>query len=458
MKVFFRVLPRLIAAYLLSIRYFFTFWWYTFLRFLTGANKDTFAQSPFTLGAWCFRRMLEDLGATYVKVGQIMSTRPDILPPWMIDELVKLQDSVPPFNSKLIPAEFEKAFGRQPEEIFAEFDDKPIASASVAQVHEARLKSGEKVAVKIRRPGVKEKAELDLEVMDLFARSICIIPSIRLTSPVEAVEEFAKSIKGQLDLKNEAENNHRFHENFRNNPKVIFPKLYEEYCAENILTMEFIEGYKLADIDKTNSDPKELARQGLRAIFQMIYIDGFVHADLHPGNLRFFDDNVVCYFDLGMVAELTDEDRERFVESFMAMAQNDGKMVAKLMADYAPYQNIQDWDAYEKDVAEYVNTYFGKPLNEIEISVAIAKVTNTMRKHHVRADATYTVFCVAMLVAEGLGRKLYPEIDLNAELFPYLQDIFQKIMARRAAEAKAQKSAEKPAETGAPAAASQSQA
>lgn len=437
MSAFFRITPRLIAVYLLSVRYFFTFWWYTFLRFVSGANKDTFARSPFTLGAWCFRRMLEDLGATYVKVGQIMSTRPDILPPWMIEELEKLQDSVPPFDSKLIPAEFEYAFGKQPDEIFAEFGPEPIASASVAQVHEAKLKSGERVAVKIRRPGVAEKADLDLEVMSVFAKSICIIPSIRLTSPVEAVEEFGKSIKGQVDLRNEAENNRRFHENFKDNPKIIFPKLYDDYCAENILTMEFIEGYKLSEIDKTNSDPKELARHGLRAIFKMIYIDGFVHADLHPGNLRFFDDNVVCYFDLGMVAELTDEHRERFIESFMAMAQNNGKEVARLMAEYAPFHRIQDWDEYEKDITERVNEYFGKPLNEIEISVAVGKMVNTLRKHHVRVDATYTVINVAMLVAEGLGRKLYPEIDLNGELFPYLQDIFQKMMARRAAEAKA---------------------
>ena len=436
---------RLFGIYVLAVRYFFTFWWYTALRLLTGANKDGFAQGPLTLGGWCFRRMLEDLGATYVKVGQIMSTRPDLFPPWLTDELEKLQDAVPPFDAKLIPGEFAKAFGRQPGEIFAEFDYKPIASASVAQVHAAKLKSGERVAVKIRRPGVKEKAERDLHVMAVFAKSVCIIPSVRLTSPVETVEEFAKSIRGQLDLRNEASNNKRFVENFKDMPKVRFPTLYPDYCAENILTMEFIEGCKLAEISKTNSSPEELARQGLRAIFKMIYVDGFVHADLHPGNLRFFDDNVVCYFDLGMVAELTDEHRERFIESFMAMATNDGKKVARLMADYSPYQRIQNWEEFEKDVAGIINDYFSKPLNEIEISVAIGTMINTLRKHHCRVDATYTVINVAMLVAEGLGRKLYPEINLNEEVLPYLQNVFQEMMARRAAEAKARKAAEAPA-------------
>ncbi|MEW6776963.1 MAG: AarF/UbiB family protein [Bdellovibrionota bacterium] len=444
-KYFFYSALRLIESYLLALRYFFVYWWWTAGRILFGAHKDSFNKDAFTLGAWCFRRMLESLGATYVKMGQIMSTRPDIFPPFLIDELKLLQDHVPPFDSALIPGEFILAFGKKPSEIFEKFNETPIASASVAQVHEAYLKTGERVAVKIRRPGMKQKVDYDLAVMRIFAKSISFIPTVAITSPVESVEEFGKAIQGQLDLRNEAENNRRFQEKFKGNAFVRFPKLYEDYCSENILTMEFVVGYKVEDVGKSNCSPELLARHGLHAIFQMIYRDGFVHADLHPGNILFQDGNVAVYLDLGMVAELTDHHRERFIEAFMAMANNDGKTVARLMADYSPTPHkIKDWAAYERDVAAHISQYFSKPLNEIEISVGVGKMVNILRKHRVRVDASYTVVNVALLVAEGMGRRLYPQINLNQELYPFLSELFQEMMRRRTAKAAASKAVASP--------------
>ena len=433
LKYFFYSALRLLATYSLTVKYFFVYWYWSWRRWLFGSKQHAFNRDPFALGAWCFRRMLEELGATYVKVGQIMSTRPDIFPPWMIDELRLLQDQVPPFDSKLIPGEFLIAFGKRPEEIFAKFSEKPIASASVAQVHEAYLKTGERVAVKIRRPGMKQKVEYDLSVMRIFARSISMIPSVGVTSPVESVEEFGKAIQNQLDLRNEARNNRRFNGNFKDNPYVKFPRLYEEFCTENVLTMEFVTGFKDTELDRTDCDRKLLARYGLRAIFQMIYKDGFVHADLHPGNLLFNNGNVVTYLDLGMVAELTDQHREQFIETFMAMADNNGKKVARLMADNAPSHKIKDWGAFERDIAGHINEFFSKPLNEIEISVAVGKMVNILRRHRCRVESAYTVVNVALLVAEGLGRKLYPEINLNQELYPYLAELYQEMMKRRMA-------------------------
>lgn len=434
MKFLFYFTYRLASVYfLVTWQFAFVFPWWTIRRYAGGAHRDSFNQSTWTLLGHCFRQTLEGLGATYVKIGQIMSTRPDIFPPWLITELEKLQDAVPPFDSRLIPAEFEKAFGKSPAEIFDRFNETPIASASVAQVHEAWLPSGEHVAVKIRRPGMVEKAEYDLSVMRAFAWSISFIPTVKATSPVESVEEFGKAIRGQLDLRNEARNNKRFHENFANNDHIHFPDLHEDLCTVNILTMEFIDGYKLGEIADKKFNKQVLARQGLRAIFQMIFKDGFVHADLHPGNVRFLEGDVAVYLDLGMIAELTDEARERFIETFMAMADNDGKTVARLMYRYAPWQDVRDYDAYEKDVIRHVDFLFGKPLNEIEVSHAVGKMINILRKHRVRTDATYTVVNISMLVAEGLGRALWPEINLNEELYPYMAAVFQDIMKRRVA-------------------------
>ncbi len=450
MKKFFYSALRLVTIYLLVIKYGFIFTGLTISRFLPGGKKDAYNENAFTRFAYCFRRMLEDLGATFIKMGQIMSTRPDIFPPFFIEELKNLQDNVPPFDPLLIPREFQLAFGKQPAEIFAEFSEKPIASASVAQVHEARLKTGERVAVKIRRPGVKQKVEYDLAVMRIFAQSISFIPSVEVTSPVESVEEFGNAIKGQLDLRNEAANNRRFRKNFEGNQFVGFPKLIDDYCAENILVMEFVTGYHIDDVAKTDCDPKELARHGLRAIFQMIYRDGFVHADLHPGNFLFNNGNHVTYLDVGMVASLTDKDRENFIEAFMAMANNDGRKVAELMMNFAPSHRITNFEEYAKDVAAHVNEFFGKPLNEIEISIAVAKMVNILRKHRVRVNAAYTVVNVGLLVSEGVGRTLYPEINLNQELYPYLTELFQEMMKRRMAKMQAEMAAKKAA-AGAPA-------
>ncbi len=443
MKKFFYSGLRLVAIYLLVIKYSFVFAGLTVSRFLPGGKKDGHNENAVARFSYCFRRMLEDLGATFIKMGQIMSTRPDIFPPAFIEELKHLQDNVPPFDPKLLPREFELAFGKQPSEIFAEFNVTPIASASVAQVHEAKLKTGERVAVKIRRPGVKQKVEYDLSVMHTFAKSISFIPSVEVTSPVESVEEFGNAIKGQLDLRNEANNNRRFHKNFAGNKFVGFPKLYDDYCAENILTMEFVTGYHIDDVAKTDCDPKELARYGLRAIFQMIYKDGFVHADLHPGNFLFNNGNHVTYLDVGMVATLTDKDRENFIEAFMAMANNDGRKTAECMMNFAPSHRITDYEDYVKDVSEHVNEFFSKPLNEIEISIAVAKMVNVLRKHRIRVNAAYTVVNVGLLVSEGVGRTLYPEINLNAELYPYLAEVFQEMMKRRMAKMQAEAAARK---------------
>jgi len=231
------------------------------------------------------RALLRGLGATYVKVGQIMSTRPDLLPPHVIAALETLQDDVGAFAYRHVERTFRDDFGRVPEEVFATFDRQPIASASVAQVHRATLPDGREVAVKVRRPRVEQIVEFDLGIMRALARVIALVPSFRLLAPVESVDEFGRAIRTQIDLTVEADNNRRFHRNFASMTDVGLPDLVPQLCSARVLTMTFVRGVKLMEHRKVGADPSRLARIGFQLLLKMVFEDGFVHADLHPGNI-----------------------------------------------------------------------------------------------------------------------------------------------------------------------------
>ena len=233
----------------------------------------------------CVLNLFRRLGATFIKVGQIMSTRPDLLPPHIIQALAKLQDDVGPFPFAQVRTTIEEDFGRELSSLFTEFSPLPIASASVAQVHKARLPSGELVAVKVRRPDIEELCTFDLGVMRLYARVLELIPSLRLLAPLDSVEQFGRAIRMQLDFTVEAQNNRRFTRNFATLPEVCLPRLYDDLCSRRVLVMEFIDGVKILDFKRSGVEPRRLGLLGFRVMLKMIFADGFVHADLHPGNI-----------------------------------------------------------------------------------------------------------------------------------------------------------------------------
>src|SRR6478609_512205 len=278
--------------------------------------------------ARCFVGLFRALGATFVKVGQIMSTRPDLFPPHLIAALETLQDNVGPFAWDEVQRTFLEEFGKPPEELFAEISPVPIASASVAQVHKARLKDGRIVAVKVRRPKLDELVAFDLKVMRGFAHVMAVIPSIGLMAPVESVEEFGRGIKMQLDFTIEARNNRKFAENFKDDRDVIFPELIDGLCSARVLTMEFVDGTKILNFRQTPADPKRLAAIGFRVMLKMVFEDGFVHADLHPGNIFITRDDRVAILDLGLVGELDDTHRAGFARYFAAWVSGDGATMA----------------------------------------------------------------------------------------------------------------------------------
>jgi len=365
------------------------------------------------------RALIRGLGTTYVKVGQIMSTRPDLLPPHVVRALESLQDDVGAFAYRDVARTFAEDFGRPPEEVFARFERAPIASASVAQVHRAVLADGREVAVKVRRPRIEQLVSFDLAVMRLFARAVALVPSFRLLAPVESVDEFGRAIRTQIDLTVEAGNNHRFRANFAGDADVELPDLVPELCSRRVLTMSFVHGVKLLEHRRVEADPTRLARIGFRLLLRMVFEHGFVHADLHPGNILVTERGTVALLDLGLTAELDEHHRRIFALYFSAWAQGDGATMARLMTDFSPSARVADYASYQADIERFVARYHGKALGEVAVSQVVFDMMGILRRHRVRVNATFTMVNIAIAVTEGIGKQLDPRLDLLNEALPF---------------------------------------
>ncbi|HMF40101.1 MAG TPA: AarF/UbiB family protein [Polyangia bacterium] len=376
--------------------------------------------------AWLGRVIVDlfrQLGATFIKVGQIMSTRPDLIPEYVSSALAELQDQVGPFPFQEVVRAVEADLGRPLSSIYAEFAPVPIASASVAQVHKARLPDGRIVAVKVRRPDVVEICTFDLVVMRLWARLIARIPSISTLSPIETLEEFGRAVFAQLDFRVEAANNRRFRDNFKGHTDVVFPEVVGALSGERILTMSYIAGTKILSTAATRSDPKRVARLGLATLLKMIFEDGFVHADLHPGNIFITPDDKLALLDLGLVGELDEPHRKGFSRLFAAWAQRDGDGMARVIHQLSA-SNVGDPDPERFErlraaMIEFVGRYWGQRLGDVQVGRVLMDMLAIMRRHRVRVNATFTIVNIAIAVTEGIGKQLDPELDLMHEALPY---------------------------------------
>jgi len=402
-------------------------WWWLFLGRSGVERRRTW------LGA-CVVAAFRDLGATFIKIGQIMSTRPDLVPVHVCRALESLQDDVGAFSFFAVRRTLHQDFGRPAEELFADLAPVPLASASVAQVHKARLADGRVVAVKVRRPDVVELCAFDLGVLRAGARVLGALPFLDLLSLPEVVDEFGRALAAQLDFRIEARHNRRFRENFQSVPDVMFPAVLDELSSERVLTMEFVEGRKVLEAGAKRQDPERLARLGLRALLKMIFDDGFVHADMHPGNVLITSDGRLALLDVGLVGELDDARRQAFGRFFAAWAQRDGDGMARIMLELAeatgeaPEVAQGRFEAFRADVIAFIGRFWGQRLGEVQLGRVLFDLLGILRRHRIRVAAAFTTVNVAIAMTEGIGRQLDPTLDLAAEALAWFS-------ARRAASA-----------------------
>jgi ubiquinone biosynthesis protein len=404
-----------IAAYLLgeSIR----FMWRLLLNKLRRRSCSRRALLGQALAELC-----DSLGATFIKIGQILSTRCDLLPPEVIQPLIRLQDCTRPFAFRSVPTIIKAEFGRSLTEIFAEFEQKPLSSASVASVYQARLQNGQKVAVKIRRPDVVRKVRNDLRIMRLMARGLARLPAMKLVPVVDMIDEFGRVIERQLDFRLEAMNNRQFQEHFSQNDQVLIPALVEEYCSEAVLSMEFLEGLVRSDqLDWEESEYQESLKTGLRALYSMIFLKGFIHCDMHPGNFYFRKGGDVIILDMGFVASLNQNDRYQFSRFFFGIARNNGKDCARILYETASYKTMNfNRDAFNQAVIDLIDRSAGSNAAEFQVALFASQLFDIQRRHGLRGSTNFTMAILSLLVFEGIAKQFYPHLDFQSEARPFL--------------------------------------
>jgi ubiquinone biosynthesis protein len=375
------------------------------------------------------REALQELGPIYVKFGQSVSTRQDLLPEDVGSELAKLQDQVPPFPSEQALAEVERAFGRPAAAVFRDFQPEALAAASIAQVHAARLPTGEEVVVKILRPGVREQVERDLEVLYAFARlAERWWPGSRRLRPVALVAEYEKTILNELDLMRETANAAQLRRNFEGDPKIYVPQVYWDYCRPNVMAIERIHGIPVDDMAALRAarvNIPRLAANGVAIFFTQVFRDNFFHADMHPGNI-FVDARdpeypKYCAVDFGIVGTLTDSDRRYLAGNFLAFFERDYHRVAQLHVDSGwvpPGTRVDEFEAAIRSVCEPV---FNKPLKDISFGQVLLRLFQTARQFDMEIQPQLMLLQKTLVQIEGLGRTLYPELDLWETGLPVLR-------------------------------------
>ncbi|MEM7051257.1 MAG: AarF/UbiB family protein [Acidobacteriota bacterium] len=366
--------------------------------------------------------LAESLGATFVKMGQILSSRPDLLPPEVIAPLSRLQENVRPFDARRVPRLLERAFGRPFDQLFEDFDLDPLSAASIAQVHSALLSDGRRVAVKIRRPGLERKVRDDFRLLGLFAAAVDWLPAMRTVPLRMLIDEIGGPVREQLDLAREAENNRRFRKNFEGADYVRFPVLVEELCCESVLTMELLEDLKKVDDQTVPQEERVVAATaGLRGLYRMIFHDGFVHADMHPGNVFLRQWGEFIILDLGLVAALDDDDLQHFVDFFFGMVNNKGRECARVVIDTAIHLTADfDREAFDQAMIEMIDSRAKMKASDFEVSGFAFDLFNTQRRHGVRGSTKFTMVLLSLIVFEGIVKQLDPERDFQSEARGYL--------------------------------------
>lgn len=367
---------------------------------------------------WLLRVAMTTLGATFVKLGQVMSTRIDLFSPPIIEALRALQDELPPFAFEHVERSIRRDLGKRIASVFAEFDRAPVAAASVAQVHRARLHDGCEVAVKVLRPNIREMVERDASVLLAFARLLDLHPTARLSNPLGHLEEFVAGIREQTDLRVERRNYERFARDFADDPQVVFPEVIGRLSSEHVLTMSFVRGYKVDALPEGYLDRHGDIVGRLSSMFmKMTFETGFLHADLHPGNFVLLDDGRVAVFDVGLVKELDDALLDEFVDWNRCMVMGSGADYVAHMKTYHDYmEGTVDWDALVRDADAFAESFRGLSKMEMDLGKLVNDAFALGRKYAVRPNVGFTLVMVGIITSEGVGKLLDPDADLFAQL------------------------------------------
>jgi ubiquinone biosynthesis protein len=382
------------------------------------------------------RRALEDLGPIFVKFGQMVSTRRDLLPDDIADELVKLQDKVPPFSGKQAVAQIEKAFGSPVSELFLDFDETPLASASVAQVHTAKLLDGTEVVVKVLRPRIEKIIRRDVQLLATIARlAQRYSKETRRLRPVEVADEFRKTIYDELDLTREAANASQLRRNFIDSHQLYVPEVYWDLCRQNVMVIERIYGTNVGKVDELKArgiSMQMLGERGVEIFFTQVFRDNFFHADMHPGNIFVSPEGQYIAVDFGIMGTLTTQDQRYLAENLLAFFNRDYRRVAELHVESEWVPKTTRVDEFEAAIRTVSEPIFEKPLAEISFGHFLLRLFQVARRFDMEVQPQLVLLQKTLLNIEGLGRQLYPELDLWTTAKPYMEDWMKQQIGPRA--------------------------
>ncbi len=373
-------------------------------------------------------RALEDLGPTFIKLGQMLSTRVDLFPPDWIAAFEKLQDEVPPMDFEALREQLTEDLGQPPEEVFAEIEHRALAAASIAQVHKARLEDGSQVVLKVRRPGITKVVEADLRLLSRLAEiAENNAPELRRYRPSEVVRQFSLSLRRELDLEGEGRHAERIARALENEPDVVIPRIYWQWTCERLNVQQFIEGIsgrRLVRERPEGYDLKQVARRGSRIVLQMVLVEGFFHADPHLGNFIVLPGNRLAMVDFGMVGRLSDSRREEIIDLLYGLLKKDSARVLEVLLDWA-HDGKLDEDALQLDIEQFLDHYHGLSLKQLKFTSLLIALTGILREYRLILPPDLALLFKTLLTLDGVGRRLDPDFNIVKEATPFMERLIR---------------------------------
>jgi len=376
------------------------------------------------------RMAMEELGPTFIKLGQVLSTRPDLIPKDYAQEFIRLQDKVPPVDIKAVQQQLFHQLGRPMEVLFAAFEPVPLAAASVGQVHRARLHSGEDVVVKIQRPGIATVIETDLDILMALAYLVeNHLPAGLVADPIAVVREFRRVIRRELDFTREARTIDRFAANFKDNETVIIPCVHWEVTAPGVLTMAYVDGIKVNAFDQLRAaghDLRVIAQRGADAFLEQVLVHGLFHGDPHPGNIMVLPGDIICLLDFGMVGHIDETLRQQLADLILAIVSRDAEQIITHLIYSGNLTEDTDRRQLKRDLAEFIDDYYDTTLQGIDAGQLVSEFIEILQRHHIKFPADLILLAKALVAMEGVGRQLDPDFNIIDHLRPFLMRMMRQ--------------------------------